>query len=140
MLRRSASLGLFTLAAAATTTLSLKEWSAMLQPQNGSTVSGTATVQALVGDSVAVTIRVKGAKTGDVNPWHVHSGGCDSSGAIIGDASRYAPMTIDGDMGEATARIKTVFTVGVPYSINVHRSAADMGVIACGNLRPVAGR
>jgi hypothetical protein len=49
-------------------------------------------------------------------------------------------MTIGADQsGQATARVKALLTVGVPYSINVHRSASDMSVIACGNLRPIAG-
>lgn len=120
--------------------LALKEWSAVLNPQNGSTVSGTATAEPRTGDTLVVNIRIKGAKSGDVNPWHVHSGGCDSSGAVLGDPSRYAVMTIGADKsGQATAKVKAVLTVGVPYSINVHRSPGDVAVIACGNLRPIAG-
>lgn len=139
MLRRNAA-GVLALTATAVLSLSFKEWSATLRPQNGSTVSGTATAQPVTGDSLVVTIKIKGAKAGDSNPWHVHSGGCDSSGAVIGDPSRYAPMTIGTDQAaEATARVKALLTLGVPYSINVHRSPSDMAVIACGNLRPVAG-
>lgn len=139
MLRRNAA-GVLALTATAVLSLSFKEWSATLRPHNGSTVSGTATAQPLTGDSLVVTIKIKGAKAGDSNPWHVHSGGCDSSGAVLGDPSRYAPMTIGTDQAaEATARVKALLTLGVPYSINVHRSPSDMAVIACGNLRPVAG-
>ena len=139
MLRRNAA-GVLALTATAVVSLSVKEWSATLRPHNGSTVSGTATAQPLTGDSLVVTIKIKGAKAGDSNPWHVHSGGCDSSGAVLGDPSRYAPMTIGTDQAaEATARVKALLTLGVPYSINVHRSPSDMAVIACGNLRPVAG-
>jgi len=128
------------LAATAILTLTFKEWSAMIRPIDGSTVSGTATAMPHAGDSLVVNIRIKGAVAGDANPWHVHSGGCDSSGAALGDPARYAPMTIKADQtGEATARVKTVLRVGVPYSVNVHRSQSDMGVIACGNLRPIAG-
>ena len=107
--------------------LTMKEWSAVISPQNGSTVSGTATAEPRVGDTLIVSIRIKGAGAGNLNPWHVHSGGCDSSGAVIGDPSRYAPMTIAADQsGQATARVKAMLTVGVPYSVNVHRSAGDM--------------
>ena len=140
MLRRRNPAGVLALAATAVVALSFKEWSATLRPQNGSTVSGTATAQDAAGDSLVVTLRIKGAKSGDSNPWHVHSGGCDSSGAVLGDPSRYAPMAIGTDgSAEATARVKAVLTINVPYSINVHRSPTDMSVIACGNLRPVAG-
>ena len=128
-------------AATAFLALTFKEWSAVLNPQNGSTVSGTATVVPLVGDSLVVNIRIKGATAGNLNPWHVHSGGCDSSGAVLGDPSRYAPMTVGADQSaQATARVKAMLAVGVPYSINVHRSSGDMSVVACGNLRPIAGR
>ena len=141
MIRRNGAFGVMALAATAILTLTFKEWSAMIRPLNGSTVSGTATAAPREGDSVVVYIRIKGAKTGDSNPWHLHSGGCDSSGAVIGDPGRYTPMTIGADgTGETTARVKTVLTVGVPYSVNVHRSPGDMGVIACGNLRPIAGQ
>jgi hypothetical protein len=139
MLRRDAG-AVLAVAATAVLALSFKEWSATLQSQNGSTVTGTATAQPAAGDSLIVGIRIKGARSGDTNPWHVHSGGCDSSGAVIGDPSRYAAMTIRADgADETTARVKTLLTVGVPYSVNVHRSPTDMTVIACGNLRPVAG-
>ena len=141
VLRRNAAGGVLALATTAILVLSFKEWSATLTPQNGSTVSGTATAAPRTGDSLLVTIRIKGGKSGDVTPWHVHSGGCDSSGAILGDPSRYAPLTIGTDQSaEATALVKAVLTVGVPYSVNVHRSTSDLGVIACGNLRPIAGR
>jgi hypothetical protein len=120
--------------------LTLKEWSAVISPQNGSTVSGTATAEPRTGDTLTVNIRIKGAKAGDLNPWHVHSGGCDSSGAVLGDPSRYAAMAVGADgSGQATARVKALLTVGVAYSINVHRSPSDLAVIACGNLRPIAG-
>ena len=139
MLRRN-PVGVLALAATAVVSLSFKEWSATLRPQNGSTVSGTATLQPIAGDSLVVLIRIKGAKAGDSNPWHVHSGGCDSSGAVLGDPSRYAPMTVGTDgSAEANARVKALLSIGVPYSINVHRSPNDMTVISCGNLRPVAG-
>lgn len=141
MLRRNASGAVVALAATAFLALTFKDWSAVIRPQNGSAVSGTATAEPNGGDSLLVNIRIKGGRAGDDNPWHVHSGGCDSSGAVLGDPSRYAAMTIGRNQaGEATARVKAVLAVGVPYSVNVHRSSADMAVIACGNLRPIAGR
>ena len=139
MIRRN-YVGVLSVAATAFLMMTFKEWSAIIRPLNGSTVSGTSTATPRAGDSLAVSIRIKGARTGDSNPWHLHSGGCDSSGAVIGDPGRYTPMTIEaGGTGEATALVKTILTVGVPYSVNVHRSPSDMDVIACGNLRPIAG-
>ena len=141
MLRRNPAGRVVAVAATALLVLTFKEWSAVITPQDGSTVSGTATAIPRVGDSLVVNIRIKGATSGNVYPWHVHSGGCDSSGAVLGDPSRYAPMTAGTDQsGQATSRVKAMLTVGVPYSVNVHRSPTDMAVIACGNLRPIAGR
>ena len=141
-MQRTAASGVVVLATTAILALPFfKEWSATISPQDGSTVSGTATAQTRDGDTLLVNISIKGAKAGESLPWHLHSGGCDSSGAIIGDPSRYLPIAIgSGESAKATARVKTALTVGVPYSVNVHRSVSDMGVIACGNLRPVAGR
>jgi hypothetical protein len=140
MLRRNAAGGMIGLAATAILALTFKEWSALIRPQDGSTVSGTATASPREGDSLVVNIRIKGGKAGESNPWHVHSGGCDSSGAVLGDPSRYTPIIIGSDgTGDVTTRVRSVLTVGVAYSVNVHRSPSDMGVIACGNLRPIAG-
>ena len=139
MIRRIGG-GPLLLGATAILVMTFKDWSATLRPQDGSTVSGIATAQPHEGDSLVVTIRIKGATAGNPNPWHVHAFVCDSSGAVLGAPARYTPITIGSDQsGEATARVKTMLMVGVPYSVNVHRAPGDMGVIACGNLRPIAG-
>jgi len=140
MQRRYAVSGMVAFMATAAVALSMKEWSATIRPQDGSTISGMATVAPRTGDSMLVNISIKGANAGESHPWHVHHGGCDASGAVVGDPSRYRPISIAGNQaGEATARVKAILTVGVPYSVNVHRSLSDQGVVACGNLRPVAG-
>ena len=140
MIRRNSAGGVVALAATAVMALTMKEWSATIRPIDGSTVSGTATATVGAGDSLTLTIQVKGGKSGETLPWHLHSGGCDKSGAVLGDASQYEPMVIAEDMsGTETARVVVKLNVGVPYSVNVHKSANDMSVISCGNLRPVAG-
>jgi hypothetical protein len=140
MIRRNAAIGAMMVIAPAVLSLPFKDWSATIRPQDGSTVSGTATASPQSGDSLMVVIRIKGATAGDTHPWHVHAGGCDSSGAILGEAGRYVPVSVGTDQaGEATAKVKVTLTVGVPYSVNVHRSPSATAVIACGNLRPVAG-
>lgn len=142
MMRRYSAGGVVALAATAILTLTVKEWSATIRPVDGSTVSGTATAIPGMGDSLTVNIEVKGGKSGETLPWHLHSGGCDRSGAVLGDAKQYEPMVVaegNAGIGKGTANVVVKLTVGVPYSVNVHRSPSDMGVIACGNLRPVAG-
>lgn len=140
MIRRQAAGGVVALAATAVMALTYKEWSAVIRPLDGSTVSGTATVVPRSGDTLEVNIRIKGGTRGEALPWHLHSGGCDSSGAVLGDPARYVPMQVThAQTGEATVRVVSRLTVGVPYSVNVHRTPSDLGVIACGNLRPIAG-
>lgn len=140
-MQRRFSAGAFALVATTALSLTLKEWSATIRPQDGSEISGTATVVPRQGDSFLVNINIKGGGEDETHPWHVHQGGCDSSGAVIGEASRYKPIkTSPGQSGESTTMIKATLTVGVPYSVNVHRSLSDQGVVACGNLRPVAGQ
>lgn len=140
MIRRNSAIGAMMVIAPAVLSLTFKDWSATLRPQDGSTVAGTATASPQSGDSLMVVIRIKGAKAGDTHPWHVHAGGCDSSGAILGEAGKYVPIRVGTDQaGEASAKVKAALTIGVPYSVNVHRSPSETAVIACGNLRPVAG-
>ena len=139
MTRRHAAIGLLAFVAPAALWL-FKEWSATIRPQDGSTVSGTATAAPMAGDSLLLNIRITGAKAGDTHPWHLHAGGCDSSGAVLGATAAYQAMRIGADQnGQSTAKVKVSLAVGVPYSVNVHRSPTEMAVIACGNLRPVAG-
>ena len=141
MQRRYSAVGMVAFMATAALAVSMKEWSATIRPQDGSTIEGTATVVPREGDSMLVNISIKGASAGESHPWHVHQGGCDNSGAVIGETSRYNPISVAANQsGEAKARVKATLTVGVPYSVNVHRSLSDLGVVACGNLRPVAGR
>jgi hypothetical protein len=140
MIRRHGAVVVVALAATAAMTREFKEWSAMLRPLDGSTVSGTATASPRTGDTLEVKIRIKGGAVGESLPWHLHSGGCDSSGAVLGDPARYQPVRITPEgKGEASAHVQIRLALGVAYSINVHRSASDVKVIACGNLRPIAG-
>jgi hypothetical protein len=140
MNRRRSAGGVVALGATAVLALTMNEWSATIRPVDGSTIAGTATVLPGNGDTLSVNIRIKGGRSGETLPWHLHSGGCESSGAVLGDARQYVPMVIAEDLtGTETAHVRLKLSVGVPYSINVHRSATNMSVVACGNLRPVAG-
>src|SRR5262245_9136150 len=106
-MQRRFSAGAITIVAATTMTLSLKEWSATIRPQDGSTISGAATVVPREGDTLQVNINIKGANAGETYPWHVHQGGCDNSGTVIGDASRYKPISVSPNKsGDATAKVK----------------------------------
>lgn len=111
-------------------------WRADIEPTGGSTVKGMATVEAADSMTAKAHISISGAKEGDVLPWHVHSGTCDNAGPPIGTASAYQPLTVGADgnaMGDATMSVAP--SDSASYVVNVHRSASDMSVIACGLLK-----
>jgi hypothetical protein len=112
------------------------DWAATLTPRNSSNVRGTAGVQSAVV-AAGVKISISGATPGASHPWHVHTGTCANSGGIVGSANSYPVLTVDTDgKASATATIGTSLSEGTAYSVNVHRSAADMGtIIACGELK-----
>jgi hypothetical protein len=83
-----------------------------------------------------VSITLNNAAPNASYPWHIHAGGCGSGGGIVGPPSVYAPLTIDANgQGQATVTLPfSTPTVG-DFSVNVHKSAEEMGVIiACGVL------
>lgn len=83
-----------------------------------------------------VSITLNNAAPNATYPWHIHAGGCGSEGGIVGPPNAYPPLTIDASgQGQATVTLPfSTPTVG-DFSVNVHKSADEMGVIiACGPL------
>lgn len=131
-----AKLSAWLVAGALASTAVAGTWRAQIEPTGDSTVKGMATVEANDSTSAKAHISISGAKEGDVLPWHVHSGTCENAGPPIGDASAYKPIAVGADgnaMGEATMSV--VPSDSASYVVNVHRSASDMSVIACGLLK-----
>lgn len=124
------------LLAAAWGSSAVPSWTAQLYPVGGSGVSGKASLEATGPDSVKVWISVAGAKAGQY-PWHVHSGECGKEGPPVGNAAQYPLINVPaGGTGAIEAKIAFNPPAGTTYSVNVHRSAKDLTVIACGGLRP----
>jgi hypothetical protein len=134
-------------------------WSATLQAQNGSKVSGTAVVEAHGADSTRFSVSIRGATPEATLKWHMHTGKCSEAGSIVGTESSY-PELRPGSGG--TAESMVVLPVAPPssgaFSIQVHRtemggspkgsdgaaantSAGAMGgskaTVACGELKPL---
>jgi hypothetical protein len=112
------------------------DWTGTLTPRNESSVRGTIELKsALVGGTANVSIT--GATAGSQHPWHVHTGTCANSGAIVGSPPSYPVLSVGSDgRASATATIGAALTPGTPYIVNVHRSTSDMGtIIACGELK-----
>ena len=112
------------------------DWAATLSSRNASTVRGDLKLQSAVVGSAA-NITITGANPGALHPWHVHTGTCANSGAIVGSAGNYPVLTVGTDgRASANATIGAALSEGSAYSVNVHRSSSDMGtIIACGDLK-----
>ena len=140
MIARAALSGLFLTVATLTGNAILQDWGANLAPLGESTVRGTATASTMPGDSLDIRIMIENATPGDAHPWHLHSGSCPRSGAVLGGEASYAAIDVGDDRaGSAQARVAVTLTEGGAYSVNVHRSANDHTAIACGDLQPVSG-
>ena len=115
------------------------DWSAQLSARLSSGVTGTASGRSVgfVGGAGTATasVEIRGAAPGARHPWHVHSGTCATGGPIVGEANDYPVLEIEADgTDEATAAIEAGMNDETRYHVNVHRSAADLTVISCGDL------
>jgi hypothetical protein len=112
------------------------DWSATLHEQNNSDVTGSVKAQSALA-AAGITITISGAQSGAHHPWHVHRGTCASTGAIVGDATAYPALHVGSDgAASAAATLGVALNEGERYSVNVHRSAAEMNVIiSCGELK-----
>jgi CHRD domain-containing protein len=83
-------------------------------------------------------VDIANAVPGGDHPWHVHQGQCGSNGPIVGPATSYRSLEVNGDgKATATADLPVAMPMSGQYYINVHASASNMAtIIACGNLAP----
>jgi hypothetical protein len=123
-------------------------WKADLDSQNGSKVEGSATVEARGADSTAVTISLHGGELNKSYAWHLHDGGCATTGAIVGMETAYPELQTSG-----TGTVETSVTLGFAapssgtHSVHVHPMAPTLKSgepvkkfletsVACGELKP----
>ena len=102
-----------------------------MQEQNGSGVSGTATLEPK-GERTSVTLELEDPTggTGDPQVAHVHKGTC----ASLGDIAYPLPEVWDGISADTLAVSLDELRTG-DYAINVHRSAAKIDeYTACGDI------
>lgn len=88
------------------------------------------------GNRTHARIDISNATPGGEHPWHVHRGQCGSNGSIVGDASAYPLLKIDGD-GKAGSAVH--LDMPLPsfgdYYVNIHASQQNLQtIIACANL------
>ena len=110
------------------------DWSTNLSSVNNSNVRGTVKAQS-VGVGTGVNISISNSTSGAQHLWHVHTGACGTNGGIVGSMSNYPVLSVNSSgEGSANATIPTALNEQAQYQVNVHRSASDLTVIACGNL------
>jgi hypothetical protein len=118
------------------------EWKTTLKPGEGSSITGTAKVEAKGDKATEAEINIKGAPAGAELPWHVHSGKCGTGGAVVGAATAYPVLKVK-DNGEAKgeAKLDIATPTSGDYSVNVHKSAGEMKtIVACGDLALEQGK
>ena len=112
-------------------------WDGMVLGVGGSKIRGE--VEMVAGKTpgtTAVEVSVARDAAGAVRPWHVHVGSCAKGGPILGSASAYPALRVNGKgaaEGEATLRL--ALPDSGSYYVNVHESAVAMSkIVACGDL------
>jgi hypothetical protein len=113
------------------------EWAARLAGREGRKVTGAATAKPTAdGTGTLVTVTLDGDTPGATRPWHVHTGSCRQSGGVVGGGRAYTPLVVDAKgQASGTATIPVPLADSASYYVNIHDSAAAMGVIvACGDL------
>ena len=115
------------------------QWLATLSPANGSTVSGTATAEAVgTADSTRVKISIRGAAPNATLPWRISGGRCDSVAAVLGADAAYPNLqTIANGSADASVTLPVRPLKAAPYTVRILGSA---GVTACGDLKPVLNK
>jgi hypothetical protein len=112
-------------------------WEVAITPNAGYDVAGEGSVRDLGENGTRVAVEVRDGEPGTTHPWHLHEGDCDSSGAIVGEATAYEPLVLN-ESGEASgeANIELRLDPDVDYHVNVHKSPSETDtIIACGELR-----
>ena len=112
-------------------------WDGVVQGLGGSKIRGE--IEMVAGKATGTTaVEVTYARdaAGAVRPWHVHVGSCAKGGPVLGAASAYRALRVDGKgaaKGKATLRL--VLPDSGSFYVNIHESAATMSkIVACGDL------
>jgi hypothetical protein len=121
-----------------TTALNGRVFRALIQPMNGSTVTGTVAMMPSQEDGLTtITVSIVGANPGTYY-WHIHVGRCSEPGALLGDRTEYKPIQVDAT-GRATVRVDLSVPPpsGGNYHVVLHESSDpknESHIVACGEL------
>jgi hypothetical protein len=101
-----------------------------LDEQNGSGISGTATITPTGTDSFDVLIELTGAGAGP-QPAHIHPGTC----ANLDPTPKYPLSNVENGRSETSVQAPPLDLISEDLAINVHKSEAEADTyVACGDL------
>lgn len=118
-----------------------KQWKATLAGRDGSTIEGTAEVEAKSADSTKMDVEIKKAAASTSYAWHMHNGNCAANGSVVGEMNAYPVLkTDDKGSGEIEVTLALPAPSAGEFSVHVHAPSADTAAagaaIACGDLKP----
>jgi hypothetical protein len=101
-----------------------------LEEQNGSGISGTATITPTGTDEFEVLIELTGAGAGP-QPAHIHPGTC----ANLDPTPKYPLTNVEDGRSETTVQASPLDLISEELAINVHKSETEADTyVACGDL------
>jgi hypothetical protein len=103
-----------------------------LTEQNGSGITGTATVTPVSESQTEVVLDLTGGEPSDEpRPAHIHKGTCED----LDPTPAYPLESVQDGHSETTVEVSAIELLAEPFAINVHRSEADAGTyVACGEI------
>jgi len=107
---------------------------ATLAAVGGSMTSGAVAIYRQAG-GVVVAVSLSGLKPKSVHPEHIHAGACGSNGPV-----KFPLPNLVADAKGTAVAVISIKASSVPKSgwyVNVHSSAQDLSVIACGAVHQV---
>lgn len=112
------------------------QWTADVRAIGESGHSGFATGAITTTGRTRMNVTLSGGSAGGVHPWHVHVGGCDANGEIVGSADTY-PVLRPDERGNAsaTATLELALEPDEEYSVHIHDRPDDVDtIVGCGDL------
>jgi len=121
-------------------------WTAVLHPQNNSTVEGTADVKATTDSTMLMTVDIRNTTAGTTYTAVLYNGTCASPGGMVDEGTVYKKVVGDSTAvarSETALRIKTLTPDA--HLIQVHAQTDEQKtettplgpVVACGDLKVV---
>ena len=102
-----------------------------LNQENNSGQTGVALLTDLGNGQTRVVVTLQNVPAGASEPAHIHPGNC---GPTLNPTPRYPLTNVVNGRSETTIATTLAELRSTPYALDVHRSAQDTALVACGNI------